>query len=679
MEVESRRALGSRYELVARLGTGAMGEVWRARDRVAGLDVAAKLLRSELTNDPEIVTRFVRERSILLGLRHPGIVRVRDLVVEGDDLAIVMDLVEGGDLRGRLREAGTLQPRLAVAIVCAVLDALAVAHAAGCLHRDVKPDNVLVDGTAATFGPRDVRLSDFSIARLAQESTVMATGLLGTPAYMPPELFVHGTFSAASDVYAAGILLYELLAGRTPFAGPGTAHTVGNRHVSAEPPRIPVPDELWQLLSTMLAKDPSVRLTAAGTAEVLRALDPEVLAVPALPVQPEPEAWETVTAAPATPLHVRETPAGVDVGETYVRGDELGPGPVAEAGQVQALAPMTGDLEADVTRVGRESEPQQRPVLEREVEAPLEKRRRRWLVVTTVLVTVVALGLAAWGLTSVLGGGSDDPSTSDPTAQPQTVVGQATTLDDALPTGLTVSRTATYDAEQRVVDLTIRYAAQAAPLRGPFLEVLPPAAEGQQCPLAAWEGSVGTANLPGVTGIAVPCGFSVDPGAAIEAQDSVEVRAQVSVELGDDPEALQTWLTSASETTASAVTAQKSGAAYPVQRLCDVSVDVPTEVRVGSGSLRVQLLPVWCGASRPDPVNVLFDSTAVGKPAQVLDQVSGGLDGIRLSDGCGGALAIVNRLRVGVLRAADSCTVDARVGNFTDLSSDTFRIAPAGG
>lgn len=679
MAVESRRALGSRYELVARIGTGAMGEVWRARDRVAELDVAAKLLRSELTSDPEIVTRFVRERSILLGLRHPGIVRVRDLVVEGDDLAIVMDLVEGGDLRGRLREAGTLEPRLAVAVVCAVLDALAVAHAAGCLHRDVKPDNVLVDGTGA-FGPRDVRLSDFSIARLAQESTVMATGLLGTPAYMPPELFVHGTFSAASDVYAAGILLYELLAGRTPFAGPGTAHTVGNRHVSAEPPRIPVPDELWQILSAMLAKDPSVRLPASRTAEVLRALDPAVLAGPALPVQPEPEAWETVTAPPATPLHVRETPAGVDVGETYVRGDELGPGPVAEAGRVQALAPMT-DVEVDLTRVGRETERQQRPRLEREVEAPLEKRRRRWVLVTTALVAVAALGLGAWGVTSVLGGGSDDdPSSPDASTQAQPVgAGQATTLDDALPTGLTVSRTATYDAEQGVVDLTIRYAAQAAPLRGPFLEVLPPAAEGEQCPLAAWEGSVGTANLPAVTGIAVPCGFSVDPGGAIDAQSSVEVHAQVPVELGTDPEALQTWLTAASESTASAISAQKSGAAYPVQRLCDVSVDVPTEVRVGSGALRVQLLPIWCGAARPDPVNVLFDSTAVGRPAQVLDQVSGGLDGVRLSDGCGGALAIVNRLRVGVLRAADSCTVDARVGNFTDLSSDTFRIAPAGG
>lgn len=676
MEVDNRRALGSRYELVARLGSGAMGEVWQARDRVAGVDVAAKLLRSELTRDPEIVTRFVRERSILLGLSHPGIVRVRDLVVEGDDLAIVMDLVQGGDLRQRLREAGTLPPRLAVGIACAILDGLAVAHASGCLHRDVKPDNVLIAGSGE-FGPRDVRLSDFSIARLAQESTVMATGLLGTPAYMPPELFVRGSFSAASDVYAAGILLYELLAGRTPFAGPGTAHTVGNRHASAEPPRLPVPDALWEPIATMLAKDPATRLTAAGTAELLRGLDPQVLAGPALPVQPEPESWETVTAPPATPLHVQETPAGVDVGETFVRSGDLHGPPVATPGSVRAIAPVTG-VDLDLTQVGREAPETVRPVLVPQVDAPVTTRRRRGRLALVVLVCATALGLGAWGLTSVLGGGDGGGGGAQPQPQPQAAPAQATTLDDARPTGLTISRTATYDAAQGVIDLTVRYAAQAAPLRGPFLEVLPPAAQGEQCPLAAWAGSVGTANLPQVSGIAVPCGFSVDPGQEIPAQGSLEVTAQVPLELGQDPEALQAWLESVSDSTASAVDSQPTGAAYPAQRLVDVQVEVPSDVRVGSGSLRVRLLPVWSGAEGPDPVQVLFDSTAVGKPAAVLDEVAGGIDGVRLGEQCNGAIGVYG-LRVGVLRAIDSCTVTARVGNFTDLESSTFRIAPAGG
>jgi serine/threonine-protein kinase len=131
------RPLGSRYELLDLLGTGAMGEVWRARDRESGEELAAKVLRAEYARDTEIVTRFIQERSILMNLRHPNIVQVHDLVVEGDRLGILMELVEGGDLRGRLKAQGTLGRRDAVAATCAVLDGLTEAHAQGCLHRDV--------------------------------------------------------------------------------------------------------------------------------------------------------------------------------------------------------------------------------------------------------------------------------------------------------------------------------------------------------------------------------------------------------------------------------------------------------------------------------------------------------------------------------------------------------------
>ena len=277
--MENRRALGSRYHLIERIGSGAMGEVWRAEDRTDGGVVAAKLLRSDLTSDPAIVARFVQERSILVTLRHPRIVRVRDLVVEGDDLAIVMDLVEGADLRHHLRERGTFDPALAVGVACSVLDALAAAHEAGCLHRDVKPDNVLV-ARAGAITPDDVRLSDFSIARLAQESTVMATGLLGTPGYMPPELFVHGTFSAASDVYAAGVLLYELLAGRTPFETPPCKDHELLTRIVTQPVLRPsklnalVTPELEAVIMTALAKAPQARYQSVGKfAEALKRVE----------------------------------------------------------------------------------------------------------------------------------------------------------------------------------------------------------------------------------------------------------------------------------------------------------------------------------------------------------------------------------------------------------------------
>lgn len=650
-----------------------MGDVWRAVDRSDGSVVAAKLLRPELTRDPDIVARFIQERSILLALQHPNIVPVRDLVVEGEALAIVMDLVEGADLRTRLREKGTFAPGLAVGVACAVLEALAAAHGAGALHRDVKPDNVLVAG-GEDFGPDDVWLSDFSIARLAQESTVMATGLLGTPGYMPPELFVNGTFSAASDVYAVGVLLYELLAGRTPFAGPGTAHTVGHRHVTAAPPRLPVHDELWRALATMLAKDPGLRLPPARTAEQLRALPDELGSAPALPVQPEPAAWHQADGVVARgPISVREVPADVDIGETFVPGQSPTDVPVARHGEVRALAPatLTGTEE---TQLGRVGPPVARPTLQAQVDAPEPVQRRSWKAWAGAAAGVALLGVAGWVVIGFLGG--DDEVSAEGTGAGTRL--QATMLEDPLPTGLSVTRQVTYDPETKTAELSIRYGAQAAPLRGPFLEVIPPAGAGDQCPLVAWEDADVSPNIPQVSGIAVPCGYAVEPP-VVPAQGAVEVHARVMVELPADPQALDSWLASVSASTSQALDSQPAGAAYPGQRLEDVEVEVPVDVRVGSGALRVRLLPVWRGAERPDDLRVLHDSKAVGEPSELLEQVAGGLEGVWLSDGCDGALVIVNSRRVGVLRASESCTVRAQVGNFTDLVSTTFRIAPAGG
>lgn len=673
--MENRRALGSRYELVQRIGSGAMGEVWRAEDRTDGSVVAAKLLRSELTQDPSIVARFVQERSILVTLRHPHIVRVRDLVVEGEDLAIVMDLVEGHDLRWHLREQGTMTPRVAVGIVCSILDALAAAHAAGVLHRDVKPDNVLMARAGGT-DPADVRLSDFSIARLAQESTVMATGLLGTPGYMPPELFVHGSFSAASDVYAAGVLLYELLAGRTPFAGPGTAHTVGHRHVTMAPPVLAVPDELWRALSTMLAKEPGSRLPAERTAELLRALPDSVLDVPALPVQGDPASWtQAAPESPAGPIRVHETPAGVDVGATFVPRSGDVAEPVARAGEVQALAPVTGLGDGGETMLGRVVESAPRPVLEPKVVSAPERTRPRWLVPVVAAGAAIVLGLGAWGVTSLLGGGGGD----DRAAGQGSGSVDATLPGDALPTGLTVDYDATYDASKGSVALTIRYSAESAPLKGPFLQVIPPTGKGQDCPLPAWQDAQVSPNIPSTTGIAVPCAYSLQTP-DIDARSDVEVKADIPLRIDATKDALDAWLGSIVESTQAALSAQPRSTAYAVQRLQDVDVQIsPTQPRIGQTTLGVTLLPVWLGAKSADTEHPLFDSRAVGDATTMLDQVAGGYEGVRLSDGCNGALVIDDGRRVGIQRTASDCRVDVRLGNFTDLESPTFTIASAGG
>lgn len=291
--------LGSAYVLETRIGYGGMGEVWEG----VGPDgpVAIKLLRTELAEDPDVVMRFVRERTILRTLASPHIVEVRDLVVEGDRLAIVMELVRGSDLRHRLRDEATMLPAQATDLVAQVLEGLAVAHAADVVHRDLKPENVLVvDGPG---GPT-AKVVDFGVARIAAASrTSHTTGLIGTPKYLAPELGSGGRATAASDVYSAGIVWYELLFGRVPFDGE-IPLAVLRAHADESPVRPPkVPGSLWQQLEAMLAKDPAARPAAAEAATRLRALVPTLtgrVRYPLLPNRVEADG-PTLAGAPGVP------------------------------------------------------------------------------------------------------------------------------------------------------------------------------------------------------------------------------------------------------------------------------------------------------------------------------------------------------------------------------------------
>ncbi|MFF9273521.1 serine/threonine-protein kinase [Streptomyces griseosporeus] len=273
------RPVGSKYLLEEPLGRGATGTVWRARQRetagaeaaVAGQPgetVAIKVLKEELANDADVVMRFLRERSVLLRLTHPNIVRVRDLVVEGDLLALVMDLVEGPDLHRYLRENGPFTPVAAALLTAQIADALAASHTDGVVHRDLKPANVLLKQDAGQMHPM---LTDFGIARLADSPGLTRTHeFVGTPAYVAPESAEGRPQTSAVDIYGAGILLYELVTGRPPFAG-GSALEVLHQHLSAEPRRpSTVPDPLWTVIERCLRKNPEQRPSAENLARALR-------------------------------------------------------------------------------------------------------------------------------------------------------------------------------------------------------------------------------------------------------------------------------------------------------------------------------------------------------------------------------------------------------------------------
>ena len=263
------RAIGSRYELDDEIGRGAFGAVWRGRVRATGEAVAIKVLLEEFAADADVVTRFLRERAALVGLNHRSLVRLRDLVVEGDILALVMQLVEGPDLKKYLAGRGRLESAEAGLLVAEVAEGMAVAHSAGIVHRDIKPANVLLEQADGGLRPL---LTDFGIARIADAPSVTRTHqVVGTPYYLAPEVVAGKKATPAADVYAAGVMLYELITGHPVFRGPD-AVSVFRQHMNTVPERpAEIPQRLWPVIAAALVKEPEARPSATVLAAQLRA------------------------------------------------------------------------------------------------------------------------------------------------------------------------------------------------------------------------------------------------------------------------------------------------------------------------------------------------------------------------------------------------------------------------
>jgi len=246
--------LEGRYELLELIGEGTFGRVYRGRDRRLGRTVAVKVIKPWWAEDPVWVRRFAREAQLLASLSNPGIVQIYDVGEADEGLYYVAELVDGNSLAQRLRR-GPMSPDSAAAVGEQLCRALGRAHEQGIVHRDVKPANILLsrDGT--------LKVGDFGVARLTQSGTNAASAtVIGTPQYMSPEQARGERTSAASDVYGAGIVLYEMLAGQPPFVG-DAAVMVALHHLRDAPPPLPdeIPESLRAIVERAIAKDPTER------------------------------------------------------------------------------------------------------------------------------------------------------------------------------------------------------------------------------------------------------------------------------------------------------------------------------------------------------------------------------------------------------------------------------------
>jgi hypothetical protein len=262
--VSEGQVLGERYRVDSLLGRGGMGQVFRVTDLPTGHALALKVLRPVEGDDADRVRRFQREIQILSRIHHPAVLQIRDWGESPAGLFFVTELVDGEDLKLAIRRRGPFPPAEAAALGATLAEALAAAHAQGVVHRDVKPNNVMMgrDGS--------VRLLDFGLARGAgiDMATLTRTGtILGTPGYMSPEQFdAHGV-DERSDVYSLGVVLFEVLTGRLPFVGQ-TPIAVAFAH-KTEPPPLPrslrpsVPAWLERVVLRCLEKDPARRYATA--------------------------------------------------------------------------------------------------------------------------------------------------------------------------------------------------------------------------------------------------------------------------------------------------------------------------------------------------------------------------------------------------------------------------------
>jgi len=366
------------YEIGARIGRGGMASVYRARQLSMDRDVAIKVISTGTSDNPDFVARFEREAHVIARLQHPHILPVIDFGRSGEFVYLVMRLVEGGTL-GRQIEAPNLTLRRCARFAEQIASALEYAHDLGIVHRDLKPSNVLLDEFDNCY------LTDFGIAKLlagAPSSNLTSTGaVMGTPAYMAPEQWRSEPVDARTDLYALGVMLYELLLGAQPFQA-DTPFGMMFKHVDETPPapcRVnpTLPERVERVLLRALAKDPVQRYPSAP--ELVRAMRAALSTLPDATLDaPLPRATDDQIAQAATPLPSL-TAQAVAISPPHTISPPRAPATPMSVPQVAAPA----------VAVPRKATPP------RKTAPPRPQRSMRWAALLAGALVVGALSLAA--------------------------------------------------------------------------------------------------------------------------------------------------------------------------------------------------------------------------------------------------------------------------------------------
>ena len=419
--------MGERYQLTERIAIGGMGEVWKASDQVLGRTVAIKILKEEYTGDEAFLRRFRAEARHTALLNHPGIADIYDYGEQSGSGYLVMELVPGRPLSVLLETDKTLSWEKTLSIIAQTGRALQVAHDQGLVHRDVKPGNLLITPT------RRVKITDFGIARLADQVPLTATGqVMGTVQYLSPEQATGQHATGSSDIYALGIIGYEALVGHRPFTGESQI-AIALKQVNEPPPALPdtVPEGVRALIMSMLDKDPGNRpMTATKLAEAADALlrhdtDAALKAVPTMAAYMDgatpDDATQAIPRSDTQPTAVvpRAAAASGAAGAAAARSARTPEQPSQDAGS-EHTAPYGVTPGGNSTRTAaNRPRPGQRnpaPGTERKSDQPKLPGGRRWywpLIALLVLVLIALVG--SWFVPQLLGSNDGEEPEPSPT------------------------------------------------------------------------------------------------------------------------------------------------------------------------------------------------------------------------------------------------------------------------